>query len=119
MLNAYAEMFRRYFDFKSRTSRADYWWAILAYALSALAVMILTGILGELGTMIFLLYYFATLIPAFALNVRRLHDVGRSGWWALIASTGIGSVLMLVWTTQAGQEGDNPYGPNPAAFYGY
>ena len=53
-------------------------------------------------------------IPGLALAVRRLHDVGRSGWWILIAFTIIGIIFpLLYWAIQRGTEGTNKYGPDP------
>ncbi len=54
-----------------------------------------------------------------ALQVRRLHDIDRSGWWLLLALTGIGIVLLLCWAGQEGVPYDNRFGPNPLAHRGH
>jgi uncharacterized membrane protein YhaH (DUF805 family) len=36
-------------------------------------------------------------IPMISVTTRRLHDIGRSGFWQLIALTGIGAILLIVW----------------------
>jgi hypothetical protein len=46
--------------------------------------------------------------------VRRLHDVGRSGWWILIAFTGIGVFVLLYWLIRASDAGANTFGEGPA-----
>jgi len=32
-----------------------------------------------------------------AASSKRLHDIGKSGWWLLIALTGVGVILLIVW----------------------
>ena len=53
------------------------------------------------------------LIPNFAVSARRLHDVGRSGWWQLLCLTGIGIFVLLFWFAQPSEEGHNDYGEDP------
>ena len=64
------------------------------------------------------LYQLAVLIPGHSLAVRRLHDIGKSGWslmWAFIPL--IGSILLIVWLCRD-SDPDNRYGPNPKASEG-
>ena len=51
-----------------------------------------------------------TVIPTLAAGVRRLHDVNKSGWWLLIYFTGIGSILIFIWSVIEGTKNDNEYG---------
>ena len=53
------------------------------------------------------------LLPSLAVAVRRLHDVGRSGWWILIAFTVIGIIPLLIWYVTHTKDEENVYGPNP------
>jgi uncharacterized membrane protein YhaH (DUF805 family) len=58
----------------------------------------------------------ATLVPTLAVNVRRLHDIGRSGWWLLIALVPlVGWVVLLVFACLDGTVGANRFGPDPKA----
>lgn len=60
------------------------------------------------------LYSLAVLLPGLAVAVRRLHDVGKSGWFILIALVPlIGAIWLLVLFCTDGQPGTNKYGPNP------
>lgn len=60
------------------------------------------------------LYTFATLLPAIAVTVRRLHDTGRSGWWFLLNFIPlVGPIIVIVFTCQDGQISENKYGSNP------
>ena len=60
------------------------------------------------------IFALAILVPQIAVGVRRLHDIGRSGWFYLIGHIPfIGWIFMLVWFCTDSQPGDNQYGPNP------
>ena len=53
------------------------------------------------------------LLPSLAVAARRLHDIGRSGWWILIAFTVIGIIPLLIWYVTNAKDDENIYGPNP------
>ncbi len=56
----------------------------------------------------------ALLIPSISVLFRRLHDIGRSGWWWLLGLICcIGQIILFVFAQQDSQPGDNQYGPNP------
>ena len=81
--------FLNYFNFSGRSSRSEFWYFYLfILILSSITTFIDTFIFGyhpeELGTTgeIFLLL---TIIPQLSIIVRRLHDVGKSGWWFLLS----------------------------------
>ena len=60
------------------------------------------------------LYMLAVLIPGIAVGVRRLHDVGKSGWMLLIGFIPlIGAIWLIVLLATDSNPGDNKYGPNP------
>ena len=62
----------------------------------------------------FLIYLTATLIPWLALNVRRLHDVGKSGAYFLINFIPIvGRIWYIIIMASEGELSFNSYGPNP------
>lgn len=51
-----------------------------------------------------------TLVPGISLAARRLHDVGRSGWWLLISLTIVGAIPLLFWVVREGNDGANKFG---------
>ena len=54
------------------------------------------------------------IIPNISVTFRRLHDIGRSGWWWLLALICcVGQIILFVFALQDSQPGDNQYGPNP------
>jgi uncharacterized membrane protein YhaH (DUF805 family) len=109
----------RYADFAGRSTRAEYWYFALFFALIYWLLLVgdhLTGTLFESGDLGALSGAFLLLmaIPSLAVGARRLHDVGMSGWWQLINFVPvIGFLMLLFWTLRDGQVGANAYGPDP------
>ena len=103
--------FTRYVDFNGRSRRSEYWWAYLAVVIIS---AVLTVVLGELAY----IWSLATLVPQIAITIRRLHDIGKSGWWYLICLIPlVGAIILLVWMCQDSTE-DNQWGPNPKNIIG-
>lgn len=97
MVEAYKKMWVNAFDFKGRTNRTDFWYAILANFLVGFILGIASGILGDAGTMLSGIYTIAVLIPGLSIEIRRLHDVNKSGWYLLMSLIPIvGAILVLI-----------------------
>ena len=103
--------FSKYVDWNGRALRSEFWW----WALFSFLVNVVTAIVDSvLGLALFnSLWGLVTLLPSIFVATRRLHDVGRSGWWQLIALTGIGILLLLYWYIIEGERDANDYGPAP------
>jgi uncharacterized membrane protein YhaH (DUF805 family) len=79
----------RYGNFTDQASRSEFWW----FSLSCVAGFTLSFLaLGKLGSLLFMV---ATFIPVVSSQVRRLHDLGRSGWWLLLNFTPVGILLLV------------------------
>ena len=80
--------FRNYFKFDGRSRRSEYWWFILlTHILSIIGnIPIIGWIIGIIGGL-------AVIIPGISITTRRLHDIGRSGWWQLVYWV----VTIVVW----------------------
>ena len=79
-----------------------------------IALGTLNETLGLLFALVAFASLFALLIPTLSVNVRRLHDTGKSGWMLLIILIPcIGFILWLVWMIEDGQPHANAYGPVP------
>lgn len=106
--------FRNYAKFSGRSSRSAYWFWFLWSMIVAFFIGFLAGLSG--GSSIFdildLVWSLAILVPSFALAARRLHDVGRSGWWQLIVLTIVGIIPLFIWFVSAGDSDTNKYGDN-------
>jgi uncharacterized membrane protein YhaH (DUF805 family) len=111
-MNYYTDALKKYAVFSGRASRKQYW----MFVLFNLIVSIIVGIIGYIIDMTTIgnLYALAVLIPGIAIGVRRLHDIGRTGWWVLLSLIPIiGWIVLLVFSVQDSQAGDNQYGSNP------
>lgn len=100
---------QNYANFSGRARRAEYWNFVLANFLLGIAINIVLGILkiGALGG----LYQLAVLVPSLAVGVRRLHDIGKSGWALLLVLIPlIGWIVLIVWAFKDGEQGPNKYG---------
>ncbi len=102
VLEACKMFWTRYVDFEGRSRRAEFWW-------SYLMVFLISTFLG--WTVIAPL---ACIIPMIAVSVRRLHDIGKSGWYYLVFLVPVvGTILMIIWGCQEGMVGRNQYGDDP------
>jgi uncharacterized membrane protein YhaH (DUF805 family) len=92
----------KYATFTGRAARPEFWWFFLFQILISLAA-------GMLGDVINGLVALGLLLPSLAVGTRRLHDIGKSGWWQLILLTGIGLFLLIYWWVQPTVEGGSEY----------
>ena len=116
----------KYATFKGRSRRSEYWFIQLFLILTNLAVAAIDLVLmnGDVdrfianggGGIVGLIWILVTIVPALAVLVRRLHDTGKSGWWALIGFIPLaGAVVLLVFTVLDSDAGENKYGESPKA----
>jgi uncharacterized membrane protein YhaH (DUF805 family) len=115
----YLKVLKQYADFTGRARRTEYWMFVLFNFIFIIIATILDNILGlTFGALpygvFYLLYALAVLIPGLAVAVRRLHDIGKSGWMILISLIPIvGAIWLLVLLVTDSNPGENEYGPNP------
>jgi uncharacterized membrane protein YhaH (DUF805 family) len=107
----YINVLKKYAVFSGRSSRREYWMFFLVNLLISIVIGIIQGSLGSYGkgniNLLSTLYSLAIFIPNIALGVRRMHDVGKSGWFLLIP------IYNFILTLTSGTVGDNKYGPDP------
>ena len=122
-MNWYLKCLKQYIDFWGRARRKEYW----MFTLWNVVIIMFLAALEAIGTeiesdsfvsyipmVLYLLYGLFILIPSFTVSVRRLHDIGKSGWWILIGLIPlIGSIILLVWYCREGQRCENEWGPDP------
>lgn len=118
-MNWYLMVLKKYAVIEGRARRKEYWYFILFNTIIMIGLVALDFIifqptpdqkLGILTT----IYSLAVLIPTFAVQIRRLHDTGRTGWWLLLSLLPIiGPIVLLVFFCMDSEPGTNQYGPNP------
>jgi uncharacterized membrane protein YhaH (DUF805 family) len=118
-MNWYLKVLKQYADFNGRARRKEYWMFVLFNMIFAIVAMILDNVLGIAMEGIgygplYGLYVLAIIIPSIAVGVRRLHDIGKSGWMYLITFIPlIGPFWLLLLMTTDSNPGENQYGENP------
>ena len=125
---------KHYADFSGRARRSEYWGTVL---FNVLIQAVLTIILSFVCTILFssieingevtfspllfvliniprYIYSLVWLLPSLAVAVRRLHDIGKSGWnllWILLPI--VGAIMLIYWYCQDSQPEENKWGANP------
>ncbi|MDI2090027.1 DUF805 domain-containing protein [Commensalibacter oyaizuii] len=122
MFDWFLKCLKNYFNFSGRARRSEYWY----YRLSKMVFAFLLGLVSAAAfaimgfsdddlklyrNIIALIMAMLFLFPDLAVCVRRLHDVGRSGWWFLIAFTIIGVIPLLIWFCKETDFEINQWGP--------
>lgn len=103
----YLNALQNYAVFNGRADRAEFWYYFLYFLLIAFVV----GRMGAiLNVDLLSIYYPAMLIPSLAVSVRRMHDTGKSGWYALIP------FYNIVLAVSEGTKGENKYGGQHTSF---
>lgn len=110
---------QHYADFTGRARRSEYWYFVLFNFIVSILIGLSLGVIAGLlnvPALVYLAYLWslAVFIPSLAVSVRRLHDIGRSGWWLLLSLIPlVGAIILIIWYCTDSQPGANQYGPNP------
>lgn len=105
--------FKGYFQFGGRATRAEYWWWCLFWVIVIFIATLIAGVFSGFGIFI-PLFFIGTVIPYWALLIRRLHDTNKTGWWVLTMFIPfVGSLIHLFICSQPSHKGPNKYGPDP------
>lgn len=113
-MNYYLSVLKKYAVFSGRSRRAEYWYFTLFNIIIVIILTIISAVVGDNYNILGILYGLAVLIPGIAVSVRRLHDVGKSGWMLLIALIPlVGPIWLLILMLSDSNPGNNKYGPNP------
>jgi uncharacterized membrane protein YhaH (DUF805 family) len=122
--HAIMSFWSNYANFKGRARRSEYWYVQLFLVLTNLAAAVIDLVLMDYdvdrfianggGGIVGLIWIVATIVPALAVLIRRLHDTSRTGWWALIGLIPVvGGIVILVFTVMDSTAGENKYGVSP------
>lgn len=135
---ALTSVFKQYAVFTGRARRSEFWWFqgflvvlsfVFNFAIMGMMLLMIADSSNSINDASFnfiygvplLLYYIiysivgiALFLPSLAVTIRRLHDIGKSGWnylWGIIPL--IGGIFLLVWTCQDSEVEENKYGKSP------
>jgi len=105
IMKYYLMVLQNYATFTGRARRSEYWYFVLFNAIISFVFGFVCGLMQipELSY----IYTLAVFIPSIAVGVRRMHDVGKSGWFLLIP------IYNFILAVSEGEKGDNKYGPDP------
>ena len=109
----YLKVLKNYFGFSGRARRKEYWMFALVNFFVSIGLTIVE-IIGGIDPLLTGVYALAIFIPSLAVTFRRLHDIGKSGWWILIGLIPIiGFIVLLIFACLDSEATSNKYGPNP------
>lgn len=115
-MNLILNVFKKTFDFYSRSRRKEFWTytflsGSILFFLTFYYYFFTEGVLTSIFEVLISVVGFAVLLPMISLVVRRLHDTGRSGWWGLIILIPVlGQIAFLAFMLENSQIGYNQYG---------
>jgi len=110
----YLEALRKYVEFSGRARRKEFWTFALTNFVISIVLSALDGIIGMGIGFIGTLFSLAIFLPSIAVGVRRLHDIGKEGWWLLVGLIPvIGWIVLIYFYVQDSEPGSNVYGVNP------
>lgn len=116
IVNNYLSAWKNAFVYTGRARRSEYWYFVLANVIVGFVLGSVSAFVDIL-TILTSLYSLAVIFPAVSLGIRRLHDVGKSGWFYLfVLIPVVGGILLLVWFCTDSTPGPNQYGPNPKGY---
>ncbi len=127
-MNYYVTCFKKYVDFNGRSARKEFW---IFYLINTVVIVVLEALMGAslvssltggsntvspASSVLYgvvMLYSLAILLPSLAVGARRMHDIGKSGWWILINFVPlIGWIWFIILAATDSNSGQNKYGAN-------
>jgi uncharacterized membrane protein YhaH (DUF805 family) len=100
---AISACFSNYATFSGRASRSEFWWFNLFATLMCWGASVVGNLQGiTTGSDLVAVWLpnlvsLAFTLPLLAVGSRRLHDIGKSGWWQLLALTIVGLIPLIIW----------------------
>ena len=117
LIEAVKSVLHNYMNFSGRARRSEYWYWVLAIVLFSIAMshLLMVGkmVLGGFPIMTNV-YTIVVSLLSISVTIRRLHDIGKSGWWYVLNFIPfIGALIFLILLCQDSQPGPNQWGENP------
>lgn len=109
--NWYVKCLKQYTDFNGRARRSELWYFVLFNFVAGLVLGLVAWLLGT--NLLSNIYSLAVFIPSIAVWVRRMHDIGKSGWWVLLCLVPLVNLYLIYLGCLDSQPGANQWGNNP------
>lgn len=103
----YLNVWKNYANFEGRARRSEYWYFHLFNTIIVFGLSFLMVLVSEDLAIFYYLYVLLAILPGWAVGVRRMHDVGKSGWYLIIP------IYSLILCLTEGDRGANLYGRDP------
>ena len=119
----YFAAFKKYAVFKSRATRSEYWYFTLFNIFAVLGFGLIDQLMGTFNFdagygPLSAIYTLAMILPGLGVSIRRLHDIGRSGWWFMITAIPVLGLLVFLYFALLDSDPDsNDYGVSPKYKY--
>ena len=111
--------FKNYVNFNGRSRRSEYWWFVLFNIIIGIIIIILANLITKYLIYLSYIYDLIAFLPGLGLVIRRLHDIGKSGWYIFIGFIPIVGIFILLYffcldsENQSNEYGESPkYGKN-------
>ncbi len=113
--------FSNYCNFDGRASRSEFWWWYLFQTIVSIPFGVGFAVCHAMDSKAAILFQIlnwiislALFLPTLGVFVRRMHDIGKSGWWYFLNFIClIGSIILLIWELKESDPYENEYGPVP------
>ncbi len=103
----FVKVLQNYVNFDGRARRSEYWYFVLISTIISIILNFVDAAIGSGIGILGAIFSLGTLLPSIAVGVRRMHDVGKSGWFLLIP------IYNLILACTNGDTGANAYGDDP------
>lgn len=110
----FIESLKKYATFSGRARRKEYWMYQLFFTIFYFTCIIIDVIAFNETPILTVIFLLGTILPTLSVLIRRLHDIGKSGWWYFIQFIPfVGGIILLVFCCLESEDGENKYGENP------
>jgi uncharacterized membrane protein YhaH (DUF805 family) len=109
--------FKKTFIYQDRASRSEFWYFSLIYTILSIPIYIYENSYDPTEKNLYIISVICVIIlflPGIAVQIRRMHDINKSGWFILLNLVPfIGSIIVLVMLIEKGTLGKNRFGEYP------
>jgi len=113
-MNYFFDVLKKYAVFTGRARRSEFWYfQLFTFIISTVLTFSISFIDSEIGVAVSFIFSLAIFLPRISVSARRMHDVGRSGWYMLIP------IYSIILFATDGNKGQNEYGTDPKGNEGF